>query len=185
MRVFEEPSEANVFRRSDGRDLAKRNFKQQAELIRQGWLKRQRDYARLAKDEQLLIEQPDDWMQRLTYRLIRWLLGRGHQGVLTELIGEVGTRHGSRHDISDQPFKQALLVMFWWHERLANTPLLSRQRRAELGDAMEYARRHKVAPRHFCGFAKQAGLKHIAVKLRVGHWEPGFSPPRPRLSRPA
>ncbi|WP_147161378.1 hypothetical protein [Novosphingobium sediminis] len=169
-----DPSDKNLFRRKQSPTAAKRIFREQADLIHQGWVKRLRELERLGGDQSTLAEHPDDWMQRHTYRLVKWLIARGHQGILAALVDEVETRHGSRNDISDQPFKQALLAMFWGYERRPGEPLLDRRRRSELGDAMAYARLHGVQSKHFCGFAKQAGLKRIAAKLKAGHREPGF-----------
>lgn len=175
MKTNDDPSDGNVFRRKQSASAAKRLFREQASLICQGWIKRIREFDRLTAEERKLAAHPDDWMQRHTYRLVKGLIARGQQSILSALVDEVKTRHGSRHDISDQPFKQALLVMFWGYERRRGKPLLARQRRAELGDAMAYARLHGVHSKHFCGFVKQAGLKRIAGKLKAGYREPGFN----------
>lgn len=176
MRALAEPFDHNVFRRAQSVGVVKRHFKQQSELIRRGWMQRTVQFARLTAGQKSLAEHPDDWMERQTYRLVKRLVKSGHQSILTILVDEVGTRHGSRHDISNQPFKLALLIMFWWHELPSSAPLIDRRRRAEIGDAMEYARRHNVHSRHYCGFVKQAGKKRIGQKLKMMHWEPGFSP---------
>jgi len=183
MRHLEDPSEQNVFKRSNPAPVVKRLFLREAALIRRGWLSRIWAYPKLSPAEQLTTEAPEDWMLRTTYRLVRWLIRCGHQEILSDLVDdEVGTRHGSRNDVSDQPFKLALLAMFWWSESLSNETVIDRRRRAEFGDAMEYASRHRVPSKHLCGFIKQAGIKRIAHKLKVGHCEPGFRLGEPHVT---
>lgn len=174
LRAIDDPATGRIFRRKQTASVVKRLFSQQATLIRQGWLRRRASFARLQPNESILVEDPDDWLLRHTYRLVKHLLVAGHQEILQALVEEVGTRHGSRHDIGEQPFKQALLAMFWWHEGATSAPVLTRQRRSEWGDAMEYARRHNVPSKYFCAFARQCRLKNIGYKLQAGHREPGF-----------
>lgn len=52
-------------------------------------------------------------MQHHSYRLVKGLIARGQHRIISALVEGVKTRHGSCHDISEQPFKQALLAMFW------------------------------------------------------------------------
>lgn len=175
MKAKNAPSDKNVFRRMQLASAGKQVVRRQASLIHQGGIELTREFDRLTAEERIFAAHPDDWMQRHTYRLVEGLISRGQQGILPALVDEVKTRHGSRHDISDQPFKQALLVMFWGLERRPGEPLLDRRRRAELGDAMAYAQLHRVHSKHFCGFVTQAGLKRIAGKLKAGYREPGFN----------
>lgn len=174
MKPIEEPAQRNPFTRSQSSHVAKRTFEREATLIRRGWIERARNHDRLSADAIIMAEHPDDWMQRHTYRMVRRLIACGHSGILNNLVGQIGTRHGSRHDISKQPFKQALLVMSWWREDHSSQPLMDRRRRAELGDAMQYALLHRVPPKYLCAFAKYVGLEKVSAKLKAGHREVGF-----------
>ena len=176
MRPARQPASKNPFSTGQSTSDVKASFKKEMRYILQGWMARRERLEDLTPHQALVeTETPDDWMRRCTYRLVKWLILARHHDVLPDLVGEIGKRHGSRHDISDQPFKQALLVMSWWYECKQQEPMMDRQRRAELANAMEYAFRHKVQSKHFKRFCKQSQPKRIAKKLASGHVEPGFT----------
>lgn len=52
--------------------------------------------------------------------------------------------------------------------------LSDRQRRAELGDAMAYARKHDVPSKLFNAFWRYVGLARIKARLHNRTLEPGF-----------
>lgn len=170
----DEPRASDVFNRRQGPAAAKREFKLEAKRILDGWLYRRRLVNR-GKYPVLAEEDPRGWMLRCTYRLVEDLIAGGHAGILSDLMSEVSQRHAGKTDISDKPFKQALLVMFWWNPSVETKDLIDRRRRSELSDAMEYAHLHYVSPKDLNRFIKLAGIKHIPFKLRTGNREPGFS----------
>ena len=67
------------------------------------------------------------------------------------------------HSIRRRPFKVGLIVF------LGDKIKISRNRRKELSDAMEYAYRHRVPSKHFNGFVKQAGMKRIAARAATSN----------------
>jgi len=171
-RRIEEPRASGVFNAKQKSSVAKDAFQREAKLILDGWVDRRRrnNKGEISETE----ERPADWMLRCTYRLVRSLIAKRHEGVLPDLADDIPGHSKGKTDISEKPFKLALLVMFHWNPELTSEPLLTRQRRSELSDAMEYARRHKIQPRNLIGFIKAAGIKRIPSKLRNEQWEPGF-----------
>lgn len=175
---LDEPRGSGVIKKRQNSNVARREFQREAKRILDGWVYRRRlqrqglaEFASMGENE-----NPIDWMIPHTYRLVRSLIRAGHVGILHDLLNEVGQRHRGKTDISDKPFKQALLVMFWWNPEHTQEPLLDRRRRSELSDAMEYAYLQGVQAKYLNVFIKSAGKKKIPAKLRGGKCEPGFSP---------
>ena len=168
-----DPRTSTVFKRRQSPTVAKRLFEREAKLILDGWVDRRRQH-RQDNSALGLVEKPADWMLRHTYALVKSLITKGHQDILHDLTADIGQRHRGRIDVGGKPFKQALLIMFWWNPEHTSKPLLDRQRRSEFSDAMEYAYLHRVRPKDLIGFIKAAGLKKIPAKVRNGHREPGF-----------
>jgi hypothetical protein len=124
-------------------------------------------------------EGADDWLIRRIYELVRHLRLNGGGRFLRWAKGS-GVAYQGGGDISDHPYKMALLIFAG--QQSADTPRapFNRQRRHLLGDAMAYADFHDVPAKHLNGFIKQAGLKQCKDKLIAGHREPGFTRIRSR-----
>lgn len=113
-------------------------------------------------------ETPDDWLARTAYRHLRRIVVEDRWPMLEYLASYDRSLKKGRHPIQGLPFKVGLIAI------LGDKIKLTRNRRAELSDAMEYAYIHRVHFKHFNGFVKQAGQKRIASKLKENHVEPGF-----------
>lgn len=170
---YPEPRANGVFTQRQSPRVAKREFEQEATIILNEWHRRQQ-LIRTGEAPLLSGEDPQDWMLRCTYRLVKALVAAGHSGILADLVAAMETRHSGKTDISNKPFKQALLWMSWWGEVSGPTPRIERRRRSELSDAMEYAWLHKIESRELKLFIKRVGFKRIPAKLRTGEREPGF-----------
>lgn len=155
----------NSFDNCDTNEEARYLFNSKIEVIRKGWKKRDRNRGKVHKFE----ETPEHWRTRRIYRLIKTFLESGYRKILMKIIVDRKIRYEGPYDIREQPFKLGMLIFF-----SDNPTVISPQRRYDLGNAMEYAYRHKVSPRHLNGFIKQAGLKKIREKLSTNHTEPGF-----------
>jgi hypothetical protein len=153
--------------------IAKQRFEREACSIIRRWKRRCSDASEGRQQEN--SEDPACWMLRHTYGLIRSLIAADQVRILGQLVQDLVPPRGLT-DIHGKPFKQALLVMAWWAGDSSKRGPLSRRRRSEISDAMEYAARHEVAPRQFNAFIKMAGIKRIPMKLRDGQWEPGYEP---------
>lgn len=164
-------------------------FPRQAKKLLTEWLERV-DVAEHEPVNSLEDEYPNDWMRRMSYRLIRKYVQQ-FPAVIPDLLKGLDGRHMRGVDISDNPFKQALLlfsvspaicpseyrtVIGAW-SRVAVLPNLisDRRRRAELADAMLYAHRHDVPSKSFNAFRKHVGPQRIRIGLAQGLREPGFS----------
>lgn len=164
-------------------------FPKQAKKLLTAWLERL-DAAGDAPVSTLTAEHPNDWMRRMSYRLIRRYVQQ-FPTVIPDLLEGLDKRHMRGWDISDNPFKEALLLL---HASPAVRPreyktangawsivgelpnlISDRRRRAELADAMLYAHRHDVPSKNFNGFRKHVGPERIRIGLAEGLREPGFS----------
>lgn len=179
-----------MVRRSQSPALATQNFERRAQRIMVEWLRRLDRFSNLAPDERILIEHPDDWMLRSSYRLIRNLIRREQEDILAPLVAKLEGEHRRGRGVTGQPFKQGLLVMQLLVQLPANTaPKMTRsgpservgrryiadfRRRNELGDAMQYAHLHNVPSKYFSAFIRHAGTKRIKAMLKLDRREPGF-----------
>ncbi|WP_421852637.1 hypothetical protein [Novosphingobium sp.] len=154
------------------------------------WLRRLDRFSNLPPAERILIEHPDDWMRRSSYRLIRNLIRREQEHTLAPLVAKLEGEHRRGRGVAGQPFKQGLLVMQILVQLPAITaPAMTRsgpsesadrrfiadaKRRNELGDAMQYAHLHNVPSKYFNAFIRHAGTKRIRAMLKHDRREPGF-----------
>lgn len=138
----------------------------------------------------LEAEDPNDWMRRMSYRLIRRYVQQ-FPAVIPDLLKGLDRRRMRGWDISENPFKQALLLLnaspvvrpsayrtgkgAWCSVGALPKLISDRRRRAELADAMLYAHRHDVPSKNFNGFRKHVGPERIRIGLAQGLREPGFS----------
>lgn len=175
MRKPAEPTVRGVFSTGMNDAAVERAFKTIAELIRHGWMWRIHRKRR-GIDTALHRESPEDWMVRTTYRVVRAMLIKGYGCAFTGMIERLDhpkLRYRGQHSIAGQPFKEALLLLFG-HNAPTVKPLMSRTRRHELGDAMQYAYLHRVHSRYVVGFIKQVGQKQARARMLAKHTEPGF-----------
>lgn len=169
-----------------------RYFEKRAQAIMLEWFARVRTFSSLSPDQRLIIEHPDDWMRRSSYKLIRNLILRDQAGILPALVAKLEGQHRRGKGVAGQPFKQGLLVMQLLVPLPTNSvPALTRaglpdapksrsvsdeKRRNELGDAMHYAHLHGVQSRYFNAFRRHVGTKRIRAMLKNNLYEPGFKP---------
>lgn len=170
---LEKPHGPRVITKSQSPAVAQREFKREAKRILDGWVHRRR----LERAGLVSNDTPEDWAVRFTYRLVKSLVRKGQDEILNHLVEQIAQRHRGSVDISQKPYKQALLVMFWWNPELTGERLFERRRRAELSDAMEYAHRHGVQSKYLTVFIRASGIRLIRQKLAANAWEPGFGPP--------
>lgn len=69
-----------------------RAFEKKAQAIMQEWFDRVGAFSRLSPDQRLIIEHPDDWMRRSSYKLIRNLILRDQAGILPALVAKLEDR---------------------------------------------------------------------------------------------
>lgn len=169
-----------------------RAFEKKAQAIMQEWFDRVGAFSRLSPDQRLIIEHPDDWMRRSSYKLIRNLILRDQAGILPALVAKLEGQHRRGRGVVGQPFKQGLLVMQILVPSPSNSlpaltraglpdapkrrPVSDEKRRNELGDAMHYAHLHGVHSRYFNAFRRHVGTKRIRAMLKNNLYEPGFKP---------
>lgn len=169
-----------------------RDFERRAQAIMREWFDRVRDFSSLTADQRLIVEHPDDWMRRSSYRLIRNLILRDQAGILPALVAKLEGQHRRGRGVAGQPFKQGLLVMqilvplpssslpaltrAGLPEAPKRRPVSDEKRRNELGDAMHYAHLHGVQSRYFNAFRRHVGAKRIRAMLKNNLYEPGFKP---------
>lgn len=125
-------------------------------------------------DERRWGESANDWLSCEVYLLVRRLRREGHLDALTDAINRAPVKSRGQHDISEQPFKQALFLIFGDMMVPERKSPLSRNKRSELGDALAYADVHGVSSKFLNGFIKQAKPKECRAKLREHYVEPRF-----------
>ena len=172
--------------------LVARRFERRAQRIMVEWLRRLSEFSRFPPEERILIEHPDDWMRRSSYRLIRNLIRSEREHILAPLVASLDGKHRRGRGVTGQPFKQGLLVMQLVVPLPSSTaPTMTRsgpsteadrrlisdvRRRNELGDAMHYAHLHGVPSKYFNAFMRHVGAKRIRAMLKHDRREPGFKP---------
>lgn len=163
-------------RRMSPRVIAQR-LEMEVNRIFDGTRRRMRAQKKLGRlDEGRWGESANDWLSCEVYLLVRRLRRTGHLDALNGAIERTPVKSKGLHDISDQPFKLALFLIFGdLMVPVLNSPL-SRNQRSELGDALAYADFHNVPSKFLNGFIKQARLKECRAKLKAKYVEPRFHP---------
>ena len=139
-----------------------RYYREQVELILQGWAVRQRG---LAADQ----ESATSWFKRNAYRLLKAYVDAKQEDLLMRLARQSPRRQAGLQIIGDNPFKVGLFAM-------CVDDSLSRRQQQVLGNQMLYAYRHGVEPEHLVGFIRASGnAETIARKLTTDAREPGFT----------
>lgn len=117
-------------------------------------------------------ESAQDWMLAEVYLLVRQLIAIRKVNALNRAIVKAPKGRKGRRDMSNQPFKQALFLIFGKLMVSEGDSPLDRRRRSQLGEALTYANAHDVPAAYLNGFIKQAGLAKCRAKLKAGYEEP-------------
>lgn len=164
---------ALISRKMSRRAIARR-LDAEVKRIFDGTRRRMRAQKDGAANERAWGESANDWLSCEVYRLVRRLRGTGHLDALKDAIERAPAKSKGLHDVSEQPFKLALFLIFGDLMVPVGKSPLSRNKRSELGDALAYADVHSVPSKYLNGFIKQARLKECRAKLEKQYIEPRF-----------
>ena len=162
------------FSRRMARRAIARSLEMEVTRIQNGTERRIRAQKLRRSIHELWDESANDWLSCEIYLLVRRLKRIGHLEALNDAVKKAPVRRKGQHDISEQPFKLALFLIFGDLMVLHASSPLSRNKRSELGDALAYADVHNVPAKYLNGFIKQAGMKECRAKLKELHVEPRF-----------